>query len=437
MSRGWDAGIFWNPYYNYRPTTAPIMLQIAHILLMSLYIVLPPLMLIGIFTLPRRRSIQSIGLLPNATVAIATSLLLGISASVIYDLWLGGISSPLQMLLTCYWAAGLICILKVLDLVLDSFTRFVFRPFRGWKRSERRNAAQLARVILLFSIGLPYMIVAAATYRPRTVQRNSAPWFDLGANSISFDSTDGLRIAGFWTPAPSIADLPNPRWGLQTVIICPGSRGGRTAYLNLAREFLDQGYNVLTFDFRAHGQSEGQIDSFGDHERRDVLGAVRWVRANYPIAGRRIVAVGIDTGGAALLAAADDPSPEGHAIEALAVFGCYDTFDKLVADTSFPPFLEWLIEPIGIPLACVQTGADLWDFSPAHAAADIAPRPILFVHGTHDPVITFDRGQALYDAASAPRSHIWFDDLTDEQAVNDPAIASEARHFLDTAVPML
>ena len=112
-------------------------------------------------------------------------------------------------------------------------------------------------------------------------------------------------------------------------------------------------------------------------------------------------------------------------------------FDKLVADTSFPPFLEWLIEPVGVPLACVQTGADLWDFSPARAAADIAPRPILFVHGTHDPVITFERGQALYDAANAPRSHIWFDDLTDEQAVNDPAIASEARHFLDTAVPML
>ena len=112
------------------------MLQIAHILLMSLYIVLPPLMLIGIFALPRRRSIESIGLLPNATVAIATSLLLGISASVIYDLWLGGISSPLQMLLTCYWAAGLICILKVLDLVLDNFTRLAFRAFRGWKRSD-------------------------------------------------------------------------------------------------------------------------------------------------------------------------------------------------------------------------------------------------------------------------------------------------------------
>src|SRR5580704_15819500 len=57
---GWYAGIFCNPYYNYRPTPTLIMLQIAHILLMSLYIVLPPLMLVGIFALPRRRSIESV-----------------------------------------------------------------------------------------------------------------------------------------------------------------------------------------------------------------------------------------------------------------------------------------------------------------------------------------------------------------------------------------
>src|ERR1700683_3078897 len=139
------------------------MLQIAHFFLMSLYIVLPPLMLIGVFAVPRRRSIRAIGLLPNATVAVATALLLGISASIIYDLWLGGIASPWQMLLTCYWAAGLICILKILDLVFDGVTRAGFKMVRVWPEAGRQEAAQSARVILLFSIGLPYMIVAAAT----------------------------------------------------------------------------------------------------------------------------------------------------------------------------------------------------------------------------------------------------------------------------------
>ena len=161
-----------------------------------------------------------------------------------------------------------------------------------------------------------------------------------------------------------------------------------------------------------------RLDSFGDHERRDVLGAVRWLRDNHPIAGRRLVALGVDTGAAALLAAADDPSPEGRAFDALAVFGCYDRFDKLAAGAALPPLLRWLVGPVGLPMACIQTGADLSDFSPARAAADLAPRPILFVHGLRDPVVTFERGLELYHAAAAPKGHIWLEDLTDEQAVD-------------------
>lgn len=414
------------------------MLHDAHIVLMTLYVVLPPVMLIAIFLMPRPSPEQPGRFAPSATVAIASSLLLGVSASIIYDLWLGGIISPMQTLLTCYWAAGLVCILKILDLVLDSVTRLGFKMARFWTPAERHNAAQVSRVILLFAVGLPYMVVAAVTYRPKVTSRNAAdPWLDLGASEVSFESSDGLELAGLWTPAVSNKDSPKLRWGRQTLIICPGSRGGRTAYLTLARVFLDHGYNVLTYDSRGHGDSDGQIESFGDLEQRDVLGAVKWVKSNHAEAAGRIVAIGIDTGGAALLAAADDPSPRGRAIDAVAVFGCYDRFDKLVASTTFPPVLQWLIGPIGVPLACIQTGVDLRDFSPVRAAIDIAPRPILFVHGEHDAVISFDLGENLFESASAPKSHIWLRDLTDEQAVNDPAIDTSAWRFLDTAVPML
>ena len=419
------------------------MLQIAHICLAWLYIILPPLAFLAIFSLGRRRGIAPSRLLPNVTVAIASSLLLGIAASIIYDLWLGGIVPPLQMLLTCYWAAGLICILKLLDYGIDHVTRLAFATGKGsWRRHQRRSAAQASRILLLFIIGLPYMIVAAATYRPKGLQRDDSKWLEAGASSITFEATDGLKISGFWTAAPThiSSDNPNPRWGQRTLIICPGARGGKTSYFDLANSFLDAGYNVLSFDFRGNGQSDGQFVSFGDNERRDVLGAVRWLRDNQPSASRRIVAVGIDTGGAALIAAAADPSREGEALNALAVFGCYDRFTDLAtsaATISFPPPLQWLIVPVAIPLACVQTGADLWHFSPADFVQNIAPRPILFIHARKDPVITFDRGVSLYEAASAPKGHIWLDDLTDDEAVSDPRTIAQVKHFLNTAKPML
>jgi hypothetical protein len=419
------------------------MLQSVHIFLMSLYFVLPPIVLIALFAVARRRGIPAAQVWPKVTVAIAASLLLGIAASMIYGLWLGGIVPPLPMALTCYWAAGLICILKGLDLVLDCLGRLVFATGAGsWKRRQRRSAAQVFRVLFLFIIGLPYMIVAAATYRPGTIQKDESAWFDSGATRVWFESTDGLLIAGFWTaaPSPSLADNPNSPWGRKTLLICPGSRGGKSSYLALASRFLDDGYNVLTFDFRGHGQSGGHFVTFGDLERRDVLGAVRWLRQNHPTQSRRIVAIGMDTGGAALLAAAADPSNQGRALDALAVFGCYDRFDKFAAaaaGASFPGPLQWLIVPIAVPLACVQTGADLRDFSPADAAAAVSPRPILFVHAQRDSVISFERGQSLFDAASAPKSRLWLEDLTDDQATSDRRVANRALHFLNTAVPML
>jgi fermentation-respiration switch protein FrsA (DUF1100 family) len=419
------------------------MLQVIHAGLMAAYIFLPPAFAVVFIVRSLRRGRAS-RIWPRLTVAVATALLLGVCASIIYDLWLGGIVGPGQMLLTSYWAAGLICILKLLDVALDAFTRVCFSAIRVWSALERQSAAQVIRVMLLFFIGLPYMIAAAATYRPKAElnPKSFSSWSDLGASEISFRSDDGLELAGFWTPAP--ARPPGgghgTRWGRQTLIICPGARGGRAAYLQMANSFLDRGYNVLSFDFRAQGQSGGQIVSFGANEKRDVLAAVRWVRGSYPLAARRIVAIGVDTGGAALLAAAADPSPEGRAIEAMAVFGCFDRFTKLAASAaqiSFPPPLGWLIVPVAVPLASLQSGADLLAFSPADLTEQIAPRPILFIHGEHDPVISFERGRALYEAASAPKDFIWLDDLTDDQAVNEPSVVNRARHFLDVAVPML
>jgi pimeloyl-ACP methyl ester carboxylesterase len=422
--------------YNYERPADANMLHFAHMLLIGLYVALPPVALVVMFARDKRAG-------PTATVAIASSLLLGFAASIVYDLWLGAIVTPGQMVLTCYWIAALICLLKLLDIGFGWLTRTLLAAGVGsWKRRQRQGAAQALRVGLLFLVGLPYMIVAAATYRPKTIQRIETFRTDLDATDVSFPSTDGLQISGLWIaagPAPEDV-IPNPHWGRQTLLICPGSRGGKGGYLLLSRKFLDEGYNVLSFDFRGHGRSDGQIISFGDHERRDVLGAVRWLRRSQPQASERIVAVGIDTGGAALLAAAADPSPEGRSVCALAVVDCYDRFDRLVSsalEIYQQPVFRWLITRIGLPLACVQTGADLCDFSPAAAAARIAPRPIFFIHDRHNPVIDFDRGLSLFESASAPKSYLWLDRSDSAGPINDPDVADQTLRFLDTAVPML
>ena len=73
----------------------------------------------------------------------------------------------------------------------------------------------------------------------------------------------------------------------------------------------------------------------------------------------------------------------------------------------------------------------------ASSPTAVSPRPILFISGQRDSVITFDRGQSLFDAANAPKSYLWLEDLTNDQATGDRRVANRALHFLNTAVPML
>lgn len=62
------------------------------------------------------------------------------------------------------------------------------------------------------------------------------------------------------------------------------------------------GLNVLLFDLRAHGRSEGKIISFGYLERQDVLGAVGFLHSR---GIRRIGLLGFSLGGiVAMLSAA-------------------------------------------------------------------------------------------------------------------------------------
>src|SRR5579864_1350427 len=117
------------------------------------------------------------------------------------------------------------------------------------------------------------------------------------AEEVTFPSIgDGLRISGWFFAAP---ETPAP-----TVILCHGIWTGRRECLPLALLFRAKGYNVLTFDFRAHGLSDGKFTSVGHHETNDVLGAVHYVKDRPEVDPRRIGVIGFSMGAAASIQAA-------------------------------------------------------------------------------------------------------------------------------------
>ena len=328
-----------------------------------------------------------------------------------------------QIALTVYLAVGVLSMLKgmswLLRQAIDRLLRVRRRPGEppplpnGW-RPWREAGAVMLRAVILFAFGLPYIMAVVMVYRPKvTGIENPTQQLGFPFQPVQFTTSDGLRLDGWWVPAHFLgpgAAPKDPMWGKRTVILCHGLGANKGNQFVLARELVPNGFNVLAFDFRAHGESGGHTTSFGDLERRDVLAAVKWLRTQQPAAAEKIFGLGVSMGGAALIGAAADGSAEARAIDAVAVISTYDDLGSLagsIADRFLVPPFDFVGTRLALPIASVHAGSNLSRFRPAVKADGIAPRPLLVVHGRGDETIQFEHGRRLFEAASQPKLRLW------------------------------
>ncbi|MBI2351863.1 MAG: alpha/beta fold hydrolase, partial [Deltaproteobacteria bacterium] len=90
------------------------------------------------------------------------------------------------------------------------------------------------------------------------------------------------------------------------IIICHGLGANKSDFTDLAAFLALRGYLVLTFDFRAHGESEGSRTSLGYHEQKDVKAALGYLTSRPEVDPKRIGIFGFSLGGStAILPAAE------------------------------------------------------------------------------------------------------------------------------------
>ena len=199
----------------------------------------------------------------------------------------------------------------------------------------------------------------------------------------------------------------------------------------MARLLPEFGFNVLIFDFRAHGESGGQLTTFGDRERNDVLGAVRYLRARRADDAEKIYGVGASLGAAALIAASSDDSPEGRAIDAIAVYGTFDHLGRLtrsIGKSYFFPPLRQLLSTSACPSASLQTERisptshpPSWPRKSGPADDDHSRR--------RDEIIAFDHGDSLYDRRPA-EVQLWVTEGRHNDIIENEAAAKIVVEFL-------
>jgi uncharacterized protein len=93
--------------------------------------------------------------------------------------------------------------------------------------------------------------------------------------NASFQSLDGLTTLSGWY-------FTTPGKPVSTVIMVHDHAGNRLQFgtdtVMLYDFFVEQGFNVLSFDLRHSGNSSGNISAFGYGEWQDVLGAIQYVK---------------------------------------------------------------------------------------------------------------------------------------------------------------
>jgi alpha-beta hydrolase superfamily lysophospholipase len=232
-----------------------------------------------------------------------------------------------------------------------------------------------------------------ATHPPRFPVVKIDKHDDPAWEDVTFPARDGLRIAGWFAPAKTAQG---------GVILCHGHPMNRVEMLPWARLLHHAGFHVLLFDFRAMGQSEGSLCSIGYHEVQDLLGATDYLCERPEMRDLPLGAYGISMGGAVtLMAAAQEPR-----LAAVATHGAYASLDRAI-DQRGRAFLG----PAGAVLSRPITywgkrwlDKDPQTVSPCELIAQIAPRPVLLMHGARDIIVNPADAQSLYDAASEPKT---------------------------------
>lgn len=260
--------------------------------------------------------------------------------------------------------------------------------------------AVLARLLLLagFVGGVP---LAAGWYVARELTGRRTPdpvqhpdRYGLEGDAVHFLARDGVAVRGWWLPAET------PRG---TIIIAHGQSGSLDGDLHLAPAFVQRGFNVLMFDFRAHGRSAGSVVTFGSGEVLDLRGALDWLESERGV--RQAGVLGLSMGaGVALTTAAHDCR-----ITALVVDCPFYRLHTIIAaglrDSGVPALVAHPLARFALRLASRSIGNAPDVAEPARWAARVEA-PVLMIAAGSDRFIPHHETQALYRSLPSS-SDLW------------------------------
>lgn len=195
---------------------------------------------------------------------------------------------------------------------------------------------------------------------------------------------DGVMLKGWIFPTTA------PSRGI-TVLYLHGSADNRGSGVWIAERLVSAGYDVVAYDGRAHGDSDGDACTYGYFEKQDLS------RVLDQLGAKRVVLVGASLGAAVALQAA----PEDPRIVAVAAAATFSDLATVARERA-----PWIASErqIAAAFAIAEREAKfkVAEVSPLLAAARTRV-PVLLVHGAKDVETRPEHSQRVFAALAGPK----------------------------------
>jgi len=210
---------------------------------------------------------------------------------------------------------------------------------------------------------------------------------------VEFKTEDNFILKGLWVQREK---------AVGNLLLCHGIHSNKEFLYQYVDMFVD--YNILMFDFRGHGQSDGKFITIGYHEYKDVIAAANFLKTiekNLPL-----IILGISMGGAAALMAMDK---QENVCDALIIDSAFKDLSEIVYDsfrtrskglTRFPFF--YILKRVFKYLS----GCDIYKVKPIDNLKKIN-KPVLFIHSCFDKVVPTCNSMQMFECAVHDKSRLW------------------------------
>jgi len=229
--------------------------------------------------------------------------------------------------------------------------------------------------------------------------------FGLPVEEVWFDSS-GARLHGWWLPATT----PTAHG---SALHLHGNAANISNHLPLAAWLPQAGFNVLMFDYRGFGQSEGRPTLAGIVD--DAAAALAALRARPGVEAQRLVVFGQSLGGATALRLL---ARDSAGVRLALIDSAFDRYRTVARDAALDSVVLAPLLPLALPL--LPPEAD--DPIAALAAIHI---PLVFVHGTSDHVVRHAHSERLHAAANEPKHLLLASGAVHMEALRRPDLRAQ------------